>query len=93
MDIKSTIQAKGYTLAYVAEQMGASKGSFSTQIKGNVTINTIRRIADIIGCNVTDFFADESPGVDAPAADQDHAPGSGGIICPHCGRPIQLTAQ
>ena len=93
MDIKSTIQAKGFTLAYVADKLGVSKGSFSSQIKGNVTINTMRKIATIIGCSVTDFFADETAEVDAPDVDHINTPGSGGIVCPHCGRSIQLTAQ
>lgn len=93
MDIQGTIKRMGYTQAKVSELIGMNTGNFSVMIRGNITVENLRRIAQAIGCNVTDFFADESPGVDASAADRDHAPGSGGIICPHCGRPIQLTAQ
>lgn len=93
MDIKTTIKQKGLTLAQVAQRMDITAPTLTNIINGNITLKSMRRIAYAIGCDVTDFFADESPGVDASAADRDHAAGSGGIICPHCGRPIQLTAQ
>lgn len=93
MDIKTTIKQRGLTLAQVAQRMDITAPTLTNVINGNITLKSMRRIADAIGCDVTDFFADESPGVDAPTVNQDHAPGSGGIICPHCGRSIQLTAQ
>ena len=93
MDIQATIKRKGFTQAKVADLIGMSTGSFSAMIRGNITISSLRRIADAIGCNVTDFFADEAAAVDASQFDQIGSPGSGGIVCPHCGRPIQLTAQ
>lgn len=93
MDIQATIKRKGFTQAKVADLIGMSTGSFSAMIRGNITISSLRRIADAIGCNVADFFADETPGENVNEGDHDHAPGSGGIVCPHCGRSIQLTAQ
>ena len=93
MDIKSTIKSHGFTQAAVADAIGMTAGAFSLMINGNITINSMRRIADAIGCNVTDFFADETAAVDAAQVDHVGAPGSGGIVCPHCGKSIQLTAQ
>ena len=93
MDIQSTIRRKRYTQAKVADLTGMSTGSFSAMIRGNITISSLRRIADAIGCNVADFFADEAAAVDASQIDQIGSPKSGGIICPHCGKSIQLTAQ
>lgn len=93
MDIQATIKRKGFTQAKVADLIGMSTGSFSAMIRGNITISSLRRIADAIGCNVADFFADESNGENVYEGDHNDAPGSGGIVCPHCGRSIQLTAQ
>lgn len=93
MDIQATIRRKGYTQAKVADLIGMSTGSFSAMIRGNMTISSLRRIADAIGCNMTDFFADETAAVDAAQVDHVGVPGFGGIVCPHCGRSIQLTAQ
>ena len=93
MDIKSTIKSHGFTQAAVADAIGMTAGAFSLMINGNITINSMRRIADAIGCNVADFFSDETAEIDAAQVDQIGSPGSGGIVCPHCGRSIQLTAQ
>lgn len=69
MDIQSVIKKYGYTIQKVAEKMpnskdkgkvGISQGSLSTIINGNPTISTLQAIATIIGCNVSDFFADEN---------------------------------
>lgn len=61
MDIKNLIKLKGYTLERVAETMNppVSVGSISKTISGNPTVGTLRKIADIIGCDIADFFADE----------------------------------
>ena len=93
MDIQGMIKQKGYTQARVAELIGMNTGNFSVMIRGNITVENLRRIADAIGCKVTDFFADETAAIDAAQVDHVGAPGSGGIVCPHCGRSIQLTAQ
>lgn len=93
MDIQGTIKRRGYTQAKVAESLGMNTGNFSVMIRGNITVDNLRRIADAIGCSVTDFFADETVAVDAVQVDHVGTPGSGGITCPHCGRSIQLTAQ
>lgn len=62
MDIKSVIKGKGYTLNSVADMMGVNRVSFSQTISNNPTIKTLRRIADIIGCDIADFFEDERRG-------------------------------
>lgn len=66
MDIKSVIKEKGFTLeelANILKKRGimpkASKSSLSQSINGNPTLLTMRAIADVIGCEVVDFFKDE----------------------------------
>ena len=62
MDIKRVIKERGYTLERVANEIKPrpiSKGTLSQSINNNPTIDTLQRIADVIGCSVGDFFADE----------------------------------
>lgn len=87
MDVKSIIKAHGFTLASVAKQMGILPVTLTQTLSesGNPTRKTLQRIADIIGCKVGDFFADEIT---------DNKQGSApAIICPHCGKTIYLTTS
>ena len=59
MDIKGVIKEHGFTLVQVAQKMEISKGGISQIVNGSPTVKTLRTIADIIGCNVWDFFKDE----------------------------------
>lgn len=62
MDILGKIREKGFTLSQVAEQMGTSQPSLSIIIKrGNLSVKTLRRMADVIGINFVEFFEDEYP--------------------------------
>lgn len=59
MDIKRIIKENGMTATSVAEKMGITKGGLSQIINGSPNVNTLRTIADAIGCKVGDFFLDE----------------------------------
>lgn len=80
MDIKHVIKNHGFTLEKIANELGITKGTLSTSINGNPKVDTLRKIASVIGCPVTEFFADEvSEGNSA--------------TCPHCGKRIKITLQ
>lgn len=81
MDIKGTIKKHGFTLEKVANEMGISKGSFSTATKGNPTIKTLRKIANVLGCSVTEFFEDETNVQ------------SSTFVCPRCGAPLHISVK
>ena len=81
MDVKSVIKEKGWTIERVASEMGITRVTLSQNLSRNPTINTLQRIASVIGCNVGDFFRDEvevHPSVD---------------VCPHCGKPIIIKTE
>ena len=82
MDIKGVIKAHGYTLVDVAKEMGITKGGISQIVNGTPQIGTLRTIARIIGCSITDFFADEIP---------ESEKSSPVVKCPHCGKEIHIT--
>lgn len=89
MDIKKVIKAHGYTLEKVCAEWkdkdGTSrpitKGSLSGSINNNPTVETLRQIATIVGCDMSDFFLDEK---------KDNKDGDV-FLCPHCNKPIKVV--
>lgn len=83
MDIKRVVKEHGYTLSDVAQNMGITRVTLSQTISRNPTINTLQRIADVIGADISDFFTDGKVNNDDAAH----------IVCPHCGKHIRLNAE
>ena len=73
MEILKVIRKHGWTIDRVADNMisktgnSLSCGSLSTMIHGNITVESLRKIATIIGANMTEFFEDEQPEVVQPS--------------------------
>lgn len=61
MQVSKVIRLHGYDIDYVAGKMGLSKASLAKSIcaSGNPSIGKIRQIAEIVGCDITEFFEDE----------------------------------
>ena len=81
MDVKSVIKEKGWTIERVASEMGITRVTLSQNLSRNPTVNTLQRIASVIGCNVGDFFRDEVG--TRPAT----------YTCPHCGKPVIVKVE
>lgn len=75
MDIKKIIKENGMTATNVAERMGITKGAMSQIINGSPNVGTLRKIADIVGCKVGDFFLDELTISSLPSKPQDSITG------------------
>lgn len=60
MRISKVIKEHGFTIQQVADTIGLQRSSLANTIGGNPTVETMRKIADAIGCNIAEFFADES---------------------------------
>ena len=62
MDIKSIIKAHGYTIERIAAEWEIkngkpiTRGALSQSINKNPTVETLQKIANVIGCSVGDFF-------------------------------------
>lgn len=78
--IKDTIKRYGASVNEIAEKMGISRVTLSTHINGNPSTEILLRIADAIGCSVTELF--EQPKKDTLT-----------ISCPHCGKSITIKAE
>ncbi len=81
MDVKTIIKEKGWTIERVAAEMGITRVTLSQNLSRNPTVNTLQRIADVIGCKVGDFFRDE---IEVASSNN---------YCPHCGRPIIIKTE
>ncbi len=84
MDIKGVVKAHGTTLTKVAEKMNITKGRLSQIINEKPTVDNLRTIAEIVGCKVGDFFADEI------SEDNESC-----VVtkCPHCGKEIRVKLE
>ena len=81
MDIKSVIHAHGLRVMDVADKMGVNRVTLTNTINGNPTVKTLERIAEIVGCNVVEFFQDNQQ-------QEQQVPQH---TCPHCGKPINIS--
>ena len=78
--IKEAMKRYGTSVNEIAEKMGISRVTLSTHINGNPSTEVLLRIADAIGCPVTELF--EQSKKDALT-----------INCPHCGKSINIRVE
>lgn len=78
--IKEAMKRYGTSVNEIAEKMGISRVTLSTHINGNPSTEVLLRIADAIGCPVTELF--EQPKKDALT-----------LNCPHCGKSINIKVE
>ena len=81
MHIKETLKKRGLKQNDLAERLGINRVSLSRLLsdKNDMRISTIKKIADAIGCDVTEFFT--------PAELAEHNT----ITCPNCGAKLVIN--
>ena len=77
--IKEAMKKYGTSVIEVAEKMGISRVTLSTHINGNPSTEILLRIADAIGCDVTELFLQEEI--------------NNTITCPTCGTKIEFKKK
>lgn len=78
--IKEAMKRNGTSVNEIADKMGISRVTLSTHINGNPSTEILLRIADAIGCPVTELF--EQPKNDSLS-----------LTCPHCGKSINIKVE
>jgi len=78
LNIKRAIKAYGIEVREVAKRLGISPTGLSQHINGNPTIETLERIANAIGCDVSDLF---------------EQPKQGAFTCPKCGAVLEVKER
>ena len=81
MHIKEVLKQRGLKQNDLAVRLGINRVSLSRLLsdKNDMRMSTIKKIAEAIGCDVTEFFA--------PAENADHNV----ITCPHCGAKLVIN--
>lgn len=81
LQIKETLKKRGIKQIDIADRLGINRVSLSRILsdKNDMRISTIKKIADAIGCDVSEFFT--------PAEPADHNT----ITCPHCGAKLVIN--
>ena len=81
LQIKEALKKRGLKQNDLAERLGINRVSLSRLLsdKNDMRISTIKKIADAIGCDVSEFFT--------PAETEDHNT----ITCPHCGVKLVIN--
>ena len=82
MRIREVIKEKGMTTQEVADQMQISLSALNQSISGNPSIKVLRRIAEVVGCQLGEFFTDELNSEDKYT-----------ITCPKCGARFVLEEK
>ena len=79
LDIKAAIKAHNLTSKEVAERMGITTVGLSQHVNGNPSVEVLYRIANAIGCDVSELF--EKPETNDSITQ---------LRCPYCHRQITL---
>lgn len=81
VQIKEALKKRGLKQNDLADRLGINRVSLSRLLsdKNDMRISTIKKIADAIGCDLSEFFT--------PAENADHNT----ITCPHCGAKLVIN--
>ena len=81
LQIKEALKKRGLKQNYLADRLGINRVSLSRLLsdKNDMRISTIKKIADAIGCDVSEFFTQEDK--------EEHNT----ITCPHCGEKLVIN--
>lgn len=58
--VKEIAKEKGMSMEVIAEKLGINRVSLSRNINGNPTIETLNKIAHVLGVNIRDLFTYDS---------------------------------
>ena len=77
--IKDVLKKYGITQIALAERLGINRVSLNATLNNpNIKLSTLDKIADAIGCDVTEFFTPDTAGHNT-------------ITCPHCGAKLVIN--
>lgn len=86
--IKQQLKAHGMTLSELSQRMDVSQGSLSTMIRGNMTLPTIERIAEIIGIEPYELFITKEQLAEEKERRYRQTVPRATVFCPCCGKAI-----
>ena len=81
-DFVQILKKRGIKQKELAEKLGITPQKLHSMLKNDPTVLSLQKIAEVIGCEMADFFPPSSKSVHSPE-----------LIYPHCHRRIVLTAS
>ena len=88
--IKEILSSRGLNVSNLADTLGISRQALSRQISGKMLVETAERIADALGVEMWELFAD---GREIAARYQEQHPTPDALRCPRCGARLTITAE
>lgn len=88
--IKEILSSRGLNVSNLADTLGISRQALSRQISGKMLVETAERIADALGVEMWELFAD---GREIAARYQEQHPTPDALRCPKCGARLTITAE
>lgn len=82
--IKELLKEKGVTINELADKMGISRVTLSTQINGTANITSYEKIATALDVPMWQLFASPS---------EVQKENDGGYKCPNCGYPLKIKVE
>lgn len=81
--LKEIMADRGVTNVALAKQLDYTEVAVSNMVRGKTlpSLNTLERIAELLGVGMRDFFDEK-----------DNTPTSG-LVCPHCHKPIHVELK
>lgn len=85
--IKEVMREKGIMSKTLQEALGMTQASVSYIVnnKTNPSLDTLQRIAEILEVPIWRLFYKETP--------KELQPAQPSIVCPHCGKPINIKVD
>lgn len=77
IDIKHLLKDRGIQFKELASQLGVTDVALRQSLNGNPTYSRLKEIADALGVEVAELFASSKSQV----------------ICPHCGKLINIKIE
>lgn len=81
--IRAQIKLHGMKQTEVAKVLGVQPTNLTRTINNpRITLADLNKLAEVIGCNVADFFMDDYTPSQPPT-----------LTCPYCGKPINVRLE
>lgn len=88
--IKEILLSRGLNVSNLADMLGVSRQALSRQISGKMLLETAERIAEALGVELWELFAD---GREIAARYQEQAAAPDALRCPKCGARLTIKAD
>lgn len=83
--IKEAVKESGMTITEVCRKMQVSRSTFYGFAEGNPSFETLRKIADALGCSIFNLIEDDGKTHVRTIVQRTPV-----VVCPRCGEEIEL---